>query len=601
MLLHPYCYLNKVEKSDRRGKADIRAPAAVRLNPKLVQLILSCFAILGLGIAPAARGADGLLDFSLPEAKAPEPVLELEQPPAPLAAENPLISGKSLFATYTSPGSIAVGVAEGNMTATGEATRLYRGHVDPGNGATNRGFCSWNRSQKITVAEADRRCLARLKIQATDTETKLEELGIVPNANIEALVNGTDLSNQSPRAGTDFAARYSEALDKGLSGSEALVDARVESFRKKNGELSASGLFRICRRESYYRQQLRGLKRNSEAWRWQCIALDQGRRVRAIAKALDSNLPESNVPLGAGDNSNAPASNPPASNAPASNAPEIIPVAIEPESLDFGSKGQPVIGASSSDRLPILNFGISNVLAAKPLVESDRQLEFDRSNSAAMPETLTSSEKNSEKNSELSLENYSELDFKPPTPKPPPARESAALKPPAPTAKPEAEAADSDVFSGSPITKAGIKIGNCTTTDYRRFRNVHPVPGVPPRWHNGIDVACPGGTHEVYSPVAGTLRILQPAQSGGGGLVARIQTDDGWTIQNMHMLEITAKPGKISAGERLGTGGAPKNHPNAGLGTGPHSHYERFEMVDGRRRYVTPTDIELKALLGDRP
>lgn len=591
MLLHPYCYLNEIEKSDRRDKADIRAPAAVRFHPKLVQFILSCFAILGLGIAPAARGAEGWLDFSVPEAKAPEPELELERPPAPLAAENPLISAKSLFASYTSPGSIAVGVAEGNMTATGEATRLYRGHVDPGNGATNRGFCSWNRSKNITVAEADRRCLARLKIQATDTETKLEELGIVPNANIEALVNGTDLSNQSPRAGADFAARYSEAQGKGLTGSEALVDARVESFRKENGELSASGLFRICRRESYYRQQLRGLKRNSEAWRWQCIALDQGRRVRAIAKALDSNLPESNEALGVGNNSKAPLSNP-----AESNASEILAVPIQPESLDFSSRGQLAVPGANSDRVPMLNFAIANVPAAKPPVESDRELEFDNSNSAAMPATL----KGSEKNSEPSLENYSELDFQPPTPKPPPAREEATLQPPAPIPKPEAEA-ETDVFSGSPITKAGINIGTCTVTDYRRFRNVHPVPGVPPRWHNGIDVACPGGTHEVYSPVAGTLRILQPAQSGGGGLVARIQTEDGWTIQNMHMLEISAKPGKISAGQKLGTGGAPKNHPNAGLGTGPHSHYERFELVDGKRRYVTPTDIELKALLGEEP
>ena len=556
MLLHPYCYLNEVEKSDRQGKAEIRAPSATQLHPKLLQLILSCFAILGLGIAPA--GAEDWLDFSVPSPPAPEPAQKLEQPPMQLAPENPLISAKSLFATSTSPGSIAVGVAEGNMTTSGDATRLYRGHIDPGNGVTNRGFCSWNRSKNITVAEADRRCLARLKIQAKDTETKLEELGIPPQENIEALVNGTDLSNQSPRAGADFAARYSEALDKKLTGSEALVDARVESFRKPDGELSASGLFRICRRESYYRQQLQGLKRYSESWRWQCIALDQGRRVRAIARALDRNLPENNGSLNQSLEAGKATSNATQSN-PEPAVPEV----------------------KASDRLPILNFGSEP--AAQIPEKSDREVDFDISNSAATP-AIGTSENSS----------YSELDFKPPTPKPPPTPEPV-IKPPAPTPKPEAA---TDVFSGTPITKAGIKLGNCRTTDYRRYRSVHPVPGVPPRWHNGIDVACPGGTHEVYSPVAGTLRILRPAQSGGGGLVARIQTDDGWTIQNMHMLEITAKPGKISAGQRLGTGGAPKNHPNAGLGTGPHSHYERFKVVNGKRRYVTPTDIELKALLG---
>ncbi|NER39721.1 MAG: M23 family metallopeptidase [Oscillatoria sp. SIO1A7] len=560
MLLHPYCYLNEIEKSDRQGKADIRAPSETRLHPKLLQFILNCFAILGLGIAPA--GAEDWLDFSVPEAKAPEPAQKLEQPPMQLPPENPLVSAKSLFASKTSPGSIAVGVAEGNMTTSGDATRLYRGHIDPGNGVTNRGFCSWNRSKNLTVAEADRRCLSRLKIQAKDTETKLEKLGIPPQENVEALVNGTDLSNQSPRAGADFAARYSEALDKKLTGSEALVDARVESFRKKDGELSASGLFRICRRESYYRQQLKGLKRYSEAWRWQCIALDQGRRVRAIAKALDRNLPENNGSL----NPSSEAGKATTSNATQSKEPAV------PE-------------AKASDRVTYLDFGVVSEPAARLPEKSDREVGFGISNSAAKPEIGT------RENSSPSA-----LDFNAPMPKPPPAPEPV-IKPPAPTAKPEAEAA-TDVFSGTPITKAGIKIGNCRTTDYRRYRSVHPVPGVPPRWHNGIDVACPGGTHEVYSPVAGTLRILRPAQSGGGGLVARIQTDDGWTIQNMHMLEITAKPGKISAGQRLGTGGAPKNHPNAGLGTGPHSHYERFEVVNGKRRYVTPTDLELKALLG---
>lgn len=555
MLLHPYCYLNDVEKSDRQGKADIRAPSATQLHPKLLQLILNCFAILGLGIPPA-----GAYVIEIPGSETPvaEPAQELEQPPMQLPPENPLISAKSLFATKTSPGSIAVGVAEGNMTTSGDATRLYRGHVDPGNGATNRGFCSWNRSKKITVAEADRRCLSRLKIQAKDTETKLEELGIPPQENIEALVNGTDLSNQSPRAGADFAARYSEALDKKLTGSEALVDARVESFRKPDGELSASGLFRICRRESYYRQQLQGLKRYSEAWRWQCIALDQGRRVRAIAKALDRNLPENgslnqSLEAGKATTSNATQSNP---------EPAVPEIKAIDSAVYFGSE------------------------SAAPMPEkSDRKEGIGISNSAAKPETEIS-----ENSRPFDISVQLQMPKSTPTPEP-------VTKQPAPTAKPQAEAA-TDVFSGTPITKAGIKIGNCTTTDYRRYRSVHPVPGVPPRWHNGIDVACPGGTHAVYSPVAGTLRILRPAQSGGGGLVARIQTDDGWTIQNMHMLEITAKPGKISAGQRLGTGGAPKNHPNAGLGTGPHSHYERFEVVNGKRRYVTPTDIELKALLG---
>lgn len=192
-------------------------------------------------------------------------------------------NAEELFKTKLSPGAIAVGVAEGNMTVTGAATKLYNRHIDPGNGVINRGFCSWNKSKNITVAEADRRCLARLKIQAADTEENLHNLGI---KDVEALLNGTDLSNQSPRAGADFPRRYKEALDRGLTGYEALQYARVEAFRKPNEVLSASGLFRICRRHKYYRRRLQGKKQGSGAWRWHCIALDQGRRIRAIRSAI---------------------------------------------------------------------------------------------------------------------------------------------------------------------------------------------------------------------------------------------------------------------------------------------------------------------------
>ena len=38
----------------------------------------------------------------------------------------------------------------------------------------------------------------------------------------------------------------------------------------------------------YYKKQLTGLVTFSEEWRWNCIALDQGRRVREILKLLHS-------------------------------------------------------------------------------------------------------------------------------------------------------------------------------------------------------------------------------------------------------------------------------------------------------------------------
>jgi hypothetical protein len=92
------------------------------------------------------------------------------------------------------------------------------------------------------------------------------------------------------------AKRYTDALSKGLSGKEAILWARVEAFRRSNGELEAGservGLFSICENPSntYYTKRLRQYPMWSERWRWNCIALDQGRRMEAINKVLASDL-----------------------------------------------------------------------------------------------------------------------------------------------------------------------------------------------------------------------------------------------------------------------------------------------------------------------
>ncbi|WP_199249839.1 hypothetical protein [[Phormidium] sp. ETS-05] len=132
-----------------------------------------------------------------------------------------------------------------------------------------------------------------LQQQAAAAEQDLKKAGVGASANRQVseaigIINGADLANQSPRAGEDFGTRYAQALAKGLKGEKALIHARVESFRTEEGTLSASGLFRICGDNASYREQLAALKPYSEAWRWQCIALDQGRRVRAIEEVLKS-------------------------------------------------------------------------------------------------------------------------------------------------------------------------------------------------------------------------------------------------------------------------------------------------------------------------
>jgi D-alanyl-D-alanine dipeptidase len=198
------------------------------------------------------------------------------------------LSIRELFTNIQAPGSIAVGVAEGNMTPSGKPTSIYSGHTDPGNFATNRGFCSWNKSQGISLAEADRLCLESLQRKSVATENQLIYLGLNPESNKVAIVMGSDSWNQSNSAGPMFPFTYKAAKDKGLTGREAYIWARVEAFRNKQGQLDASGLFGICKREPFYQQQLVGLEVDSEVWRWNCIKLDQRRRILEIEKVLIS-------------------------------------------------------------------------------------------------------------------------------------------------------------------------------------------------------------------------------------------------------------------------------------------------------------------------
>lgn len=195
------------------------------------------------------------------------------------------VAAHALFSGKDSLGSIAVGTAEGNITPRGEKTSNYYIHIDPGNQAKNRGFCSWNKAARLTVSEADKRCLAALRRQAASTEKKMNSLGV--KSHTVLLVNGTDLWNQSDTAGPQFAKAYKKAQEKGMIGDRALLWARVEAFRDSKGVLDASGLFKICRTQPYYIQQLAQYPVGSEAWRWQCIALDQQRRVEAINRVID--------------------------------------------------------------------------------------------------------------------------------------------------------------------------------------------------------------------------------------------------------------------------------------------------------------------------
>lgn len=172
----------------------------------------------------------------------------------------------------------AICAAEGNCDSQGNRTALSQGHRDPGNGVWNRGWCS-DQGRGRNEAEADIKCL------------EYNRQWIEPNADAqrfgnEVFINAVDLANQSSIK-SGLAAKYERAKGEGRSGVDAITHARVEAFRR-NGELAAGGLFRVCANpRNQFAQRLKEMTPYSEQWRYWCIRQDQERRVKAINEVLN--------------------------------------------------------------------------------------------------------------------------------------------------------------------------------------------------------------------------------------------------------------------------------------------------------------------------
>lgn len=194
----------------------------------------------------------------------------------------------NLFASVDSTGSKAICAAEGNCKTTGEKTDIYDGHKDPGNGKHNRGFCSDQGRSKGKIENADKGCLEYLNSRTKLLKQSFEKENINPEP--EVFINAVDLWNQaSPRVSDVFANKYAIAINN--KQENPILWARVESFRKRNGELEAGnaniGLFGICNNPNNdYYKELNGIQSFSEEWRWKCISLDQQRRITAIKLSL---------------------------------------------------------------------------------------------------------------------------------------------------------------------------------------------------------------------------------------------------------------------------------------------------------------------------
>lgn len=208
----------------------------------------------------------------------------------------------SLFESNSSPGVIAICKAEGNCKSDGSKTSLYSGHTDPGNGVTNRGWCSDQGRGGTNLENADRGCLERTQQRITRITRLMKEAGVEPEQNLEAFVNAVDQWNQaSPRVSDNFPSTYKKAIAQGKKGLEAINWARVEAFRKNSGELEAGdphvGLFHICAspNNNYYRDKLRPYQAWSEHWKWNCIYLDQSRRSNEISQVLSRQSEKTSV------------------------------------------------------------------------------------------------------------------------------------------------------------------------------------------------------------------------------------------------------------------------------------------------------------------
>jgi D-alanyl-D-alanine dipeptidase len=186
----------------------------------------------------------------------------------------------------------AIGHAEGNMTVSGEYTKLIHGHVDPsligGRRVWNKGWCS-NYGKGGNLDQANQGCLKRTQSRIPLISSRMEQHGLSPEQNFELFLNILDLWNQASPRVSDVAPKVAgDLFKKGLRGDELIQQTRIESFRDEStGQLSAVGLFNICANSlNQAHDEVKMYVYLSEQWRKNCINWDQRRRRKGISDVL---------------------------------------------------------------------------------------------------------------------------------------------------------------------------------------------------------------------------------------------------------------------------------------------------------------------------
>jgi hypothetical protein len=123
---------------------------------------------------------------------------------------------------------LGIGVNEGTRTADGGFNDAYYGHIDPGDGAQNRGTIS---ARSGTPEEADRNWTGILKNTQSEYDSVLEDLGAVAGSpeHKALMFNILDLRVQAPAAVESFVSQIPQILEAGISA-ESLGKARHNAF-----------------------------------------------------------------------------------------------------------------------------------------------------------------------------------------------------------------------------------------------------------------------------------------------------------------------------------------------------------------------------------
>ncbi len=126
----------------------------------------------------------------------------------------------------------SIGLNEGTRTADGGFTSAYSGHIDPGDGAYNRGTIS---AREGTPEEADKNWQNILKNTQNQYSNVLASQGIPTNSDAYKVLmfNILDLRVQAPATLNDFVDKIPNIIKNGISA-ESIGKARADSFYNPN-------------------------------------------------------------------------------------------------------------------------------------------------------------------------------------------------------------------------------------------------------------------------------------------------------------------------------------------------------------------------------